>query len=131
MNKIEAKVIKIKKEKNAALIKLKYKENIFSAFILNFDDKISIGMKCNILFKENEVMICDKEYKKISARNLFNAKIKNIEEDNIFARILFDFNDITISSLITREAKEALNLEIGAIFGFFIKSNELTLEYLD
>lgn len=131
MNKVKATIINIQKEQNAALVKLESKKNIFSALMLDFDDKLSIGTICNILFKESEIMICHKDYKYISTRNKFVSKIKHIEEDSIFARIFFDFDGIEISSLITKEAKNELGLEINKEFMWFIKSNELMLEFIE
>lgn len=131
MNKIEAEIVDIKREKDVASIKLSDKyENIFSVLMLDFNNQdIDIGLKCNIIFKESEVMIAHKSSAKISARNKFISKVASIEEDSIFARIIFDFNDLRIQSLITKEAKEELNIHSGDDFIWFVKSNELMLQF--
>ncbi|WP_181881530.1 molybdopterin-binding protein [Helicobacter sp. MIT 99-5507] len=131
MNTIPAKIINIKKENNVAFVKLqdKYK-NIFSVLMLDFDKQnIDIGLECNIIFKESEVMVAHTQSVNLSARNKFEGKVLNIEEDSIFARISFDFYGMTINSLITQEAKKELNINIGDSFIWFIKSNELMLQY--
>lgn len=131
MNTIPAKIINIKKENNVAFVKLQDKyENIFSVLMLDFDKQnIDIGLECNIIFKESEVMVAHTQSINLSARNKFEGKVLNIEEDSIFARISFDFYGMTINSLITQEAKKELNINIGDSFIWFIKSNELMLQY--
>ena len=129
MNKIYAEIINIKKENNIAFIKLKDKhENIFSVLMLDFGNQdIQTGLKCNIIFKESEVMLAHTPY--ISARNKFKSKIINIEEDSVFARVVFDFYGENIQSLITKEAKDELNIKIDDTCIWFIKSNELMLQF--
>lgn len=131
MNKIQAKIINIKKESNAALVKLQDKhDNIFSVLMLDFDNNdINIGLVCDIIFKESEVMVAHTQSVNLSARNKFEGKVQNIEEDSIFARISFDFYGTNINSLITKEARKDLNINIGDTFIWFVKSNELMLQY--
>ena len=131
MNKIQAKIINIKKESNAALVKLQDKhDNIFSVLMLDFDNNnINIGLVCDIIFKESEVMVAHTQSVNLSARNKFEGKVQNIEEDSIFARISFDFYGTNINSLIIKEARKDLNINVGDTFIWFVKSNELMLQY--
>ena len=131
MNKIQATIINIKKESNAALVKLQDKhDNIFSVLMLDFDNNdINIGLVCDIIFKESEVMVAHTQSVNLSARNKFEGKVQNIEEDSIFARISFDFYGTNINSLITKEARKDLNINVGDTFIWFVKSNELILQY--
>ena len=131
MNKIQATIINIKKESNAALVKLQDKhDNIFSVLMLDFDNNdINIGLVCDIIFKESEVMVAHTQSVNFSARKKFEGKVQNIEEDSIFARISFDFYGTNINSLITKEARKDLNINVGDTFIWFVKSNELILQY--
>lgn len=148
MNKIEAKIANITKSGSVALVKLEslldLRESnsrdlganldssanhaIFTALVLDFSDNLALGAKCSAIFKESEVMIALKD-SRVSARNCFQARIANIECDEIFARIFLDFCAQTITSLITKEAKDALNLNIGDEILWFVKSNEVALEF--
>ncbi|RDU63930.1 molybdopterin-binding protein [Helicobacter sp. MIT 14-3879] len=135
MNTIQAKIISIKRNKDIALIKLEVLDsnNIFSALILDFNTKDTSFINneiYNVVFKESEVMLCHKDYALISARNKFNSIVIKIEEDDIFARIYFKFEKYTITSLITKEAKDSLNVKINEEFGWFVKSNEVMLSKL-
>ncbi|RAX52255.1 hypothetical protein CCY99_07640 [Helicobacter sp. 16-1353] len=131
MNSIRGVIESVKISNNVALLKVANTENkaqIFSVLMLDFDERFKIGMSVNLLFKESEVMVCARECEKISARNRFISTIQNIEFDEIFARIYFEFGKYTITSLITKEASEYLGLEVGEEFAWFVKSNEVMLE---
>ncbi len=132
MNKIKAEVKNIQKSGEVALIKLESmadRSHIFSSVILNYNNRVVENLQCNVIFKENDVMICDKNYTHISARNRFISIIKDIEIDSIFARIYFSFEDTIITSLITKDAAQALGLIKGKTFGWFVKSNNIMLEF--
>lgn len=129
MNRLKAEITKVQKNGSVAFVKLDAKGGEFSALVLDFSAQIKEGAKCHLLFKENEVMVCDKSCAKLSARNKFVSKITSIEEDAIFARVEFDFEGKTITSLITKEAKNDLSLKVGAEFMWFVKSNEVMLEF--
>lgn len=129
MNRLNANIKQIQKEGDVAYIKLDSSGYIFSALILDFNNDIAINMPCDVLFKESEVMIADKAYTNISARNNFISPIIEISQDNIFARVAFSFNNTTIYSLITKEAKDKLGLAVGKEFRWFVKSNEVVLDF--
>lgn len=130
MNRLSAIIKEIRKENNVAYVKLDSNGYIFSSLMLNFNNRLEINTPCNILFKESEVMIAHKTCTKLSARNHFISPITQISQDNIFARVTFGFNNTTINSLITKEAKEELRLELGGEFMWFVKSNEIVLEFM-
>lgn len=134
VNKIKVKIANIVKSASVALVKLNAVESSaqLTALVLDFcgdnvASNLKIGTECNAIFKESEVMIallnsC------VSARNCFKARITNIECDEIFARIFLDFESLT--ALITKEACDALNLKIGKEILWFVKSNEVALEFV-
>ncbi|MGX3011974.1 TOBE domain-containing protein [Helicobacter sp. 23-1044] len=156
MNRIRAKITKITKSGAVALVKfesLKSSANpngdlanqtranpanknaestanpaIFSAVLLDFADNLAQGNECNVIFKESEVMIAALD-SRVSARNCFLSRIVKIECDEIFARIFLDFDGIQITALITKEASLELNLKVGEIVLWFVKSNEVMVEF--
>ena len=107
---------------------LKDSDAKLTALVLDFNDNLSLGAECNAIFKESEVMIALLD-SRISARNCFGARITEIECDEIFSRIFLDFEGQNITALITKEACEALNLKVGDEVLWFVKSNEVALEF--
>lgn len=132
MNKIPATIKHIYSQQNVAFIKLEscgvYKQEL-NALLLDFDKRMQIGLKCNAVFKESEVLVSRSPL--LSARNQIIASIDNIKQDEIFARIFFGKNlfGFSLTSLITKEARESLGLKIGEEVIFCIKSNEIMLEF--
>ena len=100
----------------------------FFAVVL-YSDALSwmqTGQSANIIFKEMEVMIATLS-SKISARNAFVSRIKEIETGELFANVIFDFEGKEISSVITRHSCEELGCSEGSEFIWFVKSNEVTI----
>lgn len=137
MNKIRAKIANVLKSGSVALVKLNAVESSaqLSALVLDFQSdnvaqnqmpNLKIGAECNAIFKESEVMIALLD-SRVSARNCFKARIVKIECDEIFARIFLDFESLT--ALITKEACDALNLKVGKEILWFVKSNEVMIEF--
>ena len=126
VNKIRVKIANIAKSGSVALVKLDSLESSaqLTALVLDFNDNLALGAECNAIFKESEVMIALLN-SRVSARNCFKARIANIECDEIFARIFFE----SLTALITKEACDALNLKIGDEILWFVKSNEVALEF--
>lgn len=145
MNKIRAKIANVLKRGNVALVKLNaldssaeltalvldfqsdnVAQNLATNQAQNFTQNLKIGAECNAIFKESEVMIA-LQNSRVSARNCFNARIVKIECDEIFARIYLDFELLT--ALITKDACDALNLKVGNEILWFVKSNEVMIEF--
>lgn len=126
VNKIRVKIANITKSGSVALVKLDSLESSaqLTALVLDFSDNLVLGAECNAIFKESEVMIALLD-SCVSARNCFKARIAKIECDEIFARIFFE----SLTALITKEACDALNLKIGDEILWFVKSNEVALEF--
>ena len=133
MNRIRAKIIKITKSGAVALVKFESHKSsanpaIFSAIMLDFAENLKLGRECNVIFKESEVMIASAD-SRISARNRFLSRIDKIQCDEIFARIFLDFEGTQITALITKEASLELNLREGEIVLWFVKANEVMVEF--
>lgn len=131
MNEIPCVIKEIIEDGGIAFVSLlsSKKGHILKAMLLVGGDKLKVGKKINAVFKESEVMICDKDYYKISARNRFISPVLSVEYTQAIARVKFEFENSEISSLISREAYNELGIEIGKEFGWFVKSSEVMLEY--
>lgn len=128
MNKIQCTIIDIISDHQITLVSMQSKEHIFSAMLL--DHHLEIGMKVNVLFKESEVMICDSSYSKISARNRFVSRVLSVHKNRIIARVVFEFEGGIISSLVSAIAIDELMIAEGLMFGWFVKSSEVMIEYV-
>lgn len=128
MNKILCTITDIVSDEQIALVSMCSKEHIFTAMLLGHH--LEIGMEVNVLFKETEVMICDSSYSKISARNRFVSKVLSVHKTKTISRVVFEFEGGVISSLVSTPALEELMIAEGLVFGWFVKSSEVMIEYV-
>jgi molybdopterin-binding protein len=126
MNQLRGTIKNIKSIEGISHIFIEVGDKILSSLILSSDEEYQKDGKVNLLFKETEVMIATKE-SIVSARNSFISPITFINIGEILAEVQFDFDGITITSIITRGALYDLKCNVGDEFRWFIKSNEVTI----
>ena len=127
MNILSGKINYIKNIESITHIYAKANGKNFSVLLLGSENDYKIDESVNIIFKETEVMIATIE-SIVSARNSFISTITDINTGEILAEIKFDFNGITITSIVTTSALYDLKCEVGKEFRWFIKSNEVVLQ---
>ncbi len=129
MNILEGKIVSLKKVDDFLSINVEANGKIFSAVVLDSEalSWAKSGERANIIFKEMEVMIATQS-SRVSARNAFVSKIKEIETGELFANVVFDFDGEEISSVITKHSCEELGCAEGGEFIWFVKSNEVTIQ---
>ncbi len=129
MNILEGKIVSIEKVDEFLSLNILVGDKNFFAVVL-YSDTLSwmqTGQRANLIFKEMEVMIATLS-SKISARNAFVSKIKEIEMGELFANVIFDFEGKEISSVITKHSCKELGCREGSEFIWFVKSNEVTIQ---
>ncbi|MFA5455411.1 MAG: hypothetical protein WC272_08845 [Sulfurimonas sp.] len=129
MNILEGKIVSIKKVDEFVSLNIEVKDKIFSAVVLDSDTLswMQTGQSANIIFKEMEVMIATVS-SRVSARNAFVSKIKEVETGALFANVVFDFDGEEISSIITKQSCQELGCVEDGEFIWFVKSNEVTIQ---
>lgn len=129
MNKLYAMLDSYEIEGELCRVTLYANEQKFYALLLDIDSfgDFKIGDKFSLLFKESEVFVATKD-SSVSASNSFVSTIKDIKHGKILSEISFDYNSITIVSLITKNSADRLGLEIGKEFLWFVKANEITIQ---
>ncbi|MDQ1339862.1 MAG: hypothetical protein QG567_1018 [Campylobacterota bacterium] len=129
MNILNGKIISIEKVNEFLSLNILVGDKNFFAVVL-YSDTLSwmqTGRSANLIFKEMEVMIATVS-SKISARNAFVSKIKEVEVGKLFANVIFDFDGKEISSVIKKKSCEELGCNEGGEFIWFVKSNEVTIQ---
>lgn len=65
---------------------------------------------------------------KISARNRLKGKVVSIEKDGLMAKVKVEISvPISVTSIITKDATEDLNLKVGDQVEAIIKSTEVMI----
>lgn len=64
---------------------------------------------------------------KTSARNLITGKIIRVETDKIMAKVVVEIQPATITSVITKESVEDLDLKVGDTVKVMVKSTSVMI----
>ena len=127
MNQLLAEITDIKTSDDLALVKMICEDEIFSSLIISRDDSIAIGKKIWMSFKETEVMLRENTGEGISIKNRFKSTIKSLQKGKILCEVILNYKGHSITSIITTESCETLNLFIGKEVEALVKTNDLML----
>jgi molybdate transport system regulatory protein len=102
----------------------------FSAILINSGSQVSsysIGQEVNIVFKETEVSLAKNLSGKISLRNRIQCIVQQIERGEILSKITLQFQNQTITSIITTRSVDAMQINVNEHIEAMIKANEIQL----
>ncbi|MEM4525760.1 MAG: TOBE domain-containing protein [Methanothermobacter sp.] len=91
------------------IIEIKVGKNIIKAPL---KERFEKGETVILLIHPEDILLMDKKYK-ISARNLLKARIKSIKPSYNILKVKLKMDNIELTSYITRQARDAMKLEIG------------------
>jgi molybdopterin-binding protein len=129
MNKILATIEEIKSKDSISIIKLKSDLGIFYTAILESPDSFTTlkkGKKVFFLFKETDAFLHKEKLLKI---NTIKGKIKNIQEGELFIRLILQAKDYEISMLFTKIELDMLKINLNDAIYIFVKPTQIMLEY--
>ncbi|ASM39734.1 TOBE domain-containing protein [Campylobacter sp. RM12327] len=130
-NQIQAKITDIKTGSINSLITAKTSCNkIFKATITAESEKnldLKVGKEAYFIFKAINVIISKDNSLKFSAANQIIGKVKDIELGSVMSKIIIDSNGLEISSVITKESTQSLNLKQGDTVTAMIKATNIVV----
>lgn len=126
MNKLTATISSIATQEQISIIKSKIGSHTLSAMLLDIPPELSAGDNIALFFKENEVML-GSVTSKVSARNAFVSTIKEVEIGKLLCSVSVEFEGFVVTSIITKESYEELELSVGKEVLWFVKSNEVSI----
>lgn len=88
---------------------------------------LKIGNTITAVFKETEVIIGKGNTDNISLRNKFKGTIAILENKELLSKLTINTSVGKICSIITSNAVNQLNLEVGSEVTAMIKTNEIML----
>lgn len=130
MNKLNGTIQSIQSSNMMSLISIKSNEDIFSAIILEGTDEQLNYKKLDdvfIVFKETEVGIAKNLSGQISFRNRFKAYISNIEKGKLLTKIILNYKNKLITSIISTQSANDMQLQIDDNVEWLVKTNEVSL----
>lgn len=130
MNKLKGKIISIQCSKMMSLITVDVNGHAFSAIILegkNGQIYYKAGDALHLIFKETEVSIAKNLSGQISFRNRFPGVITNIDRGKVLTKVILDYNNNTIESIISTASADEMTLQKNDYVEWLVKTNEISL----
>jgi molybdate transport system regulatory protein len=130
MNVLPGSIQEIRTEGHLSLIKIKIDNDLFSSIVIDTPQTaahLMIDAPINMLFKENEVVIAKVFAGQISLQNRFTCTIRSIEKGKLLSKLVLNYHQHTITSLITTNAVEQLQCVVGDEITAMVKTNEISL----
>ena len=128
MNALLGEITGFDETNELSLVRVRTAVGDFSVLMLNFSHSLNAqkGTKVELLFKENELILAQKNAK-ISADNAFLGKITGIERGKMLWQV---FLKQDLSTIITAQAGEALNLSLNDEVSCFVKADNIIIRVL-
>ena len=130
MNRLKGKIELIKSHDEMLLIELNVQHIKIIAIIIGSPNDYSyleIGNEITILFKETEIAISTNKTLDISIQNKLTCTVSSILKGKLLSQINLNFIDFTLTSIITTESIQNLNLKPQDTVTALIKPNEIIL----
>ncbi|MCH8331856.1 MAG: TOBE domain-containing protein [Bacteroidetes bacterium] len=130
MNTLQGKITAVKTHGNLSLVNILVGEVRISSIIIETPDSVGYlreGHDINVLFKETEVIISIDDEPRVSLRNRFPSTILRINKGVLLSELTLQTEGTEISSIITTNAVEQLDLKEGDKVLALIKTNEIML----
>lgn len=130
MNILKGKIESINVNGGLSIVRVKVGDLSFSSIVIDTpetDPFLKINNDIKIIFKENEVIIGIGAMKGISLRNKIPGTIKSIDSDKLLSKIVVESGVGDITSIITTNAVEQLQIKVGSQVTAMIKTNEIML----
>ena len=119
-------------EGQLSIVKIMIGNDVFSSIIIDAPKTAKYlidGTPVNLVFKENEVVVAKEFTGCISMQNRFNCTVLSLEMGKLLCKVVLNYNNHTIVSLITANAAAQLELSTGDTVTAMVKTNEISLAH--
>lgn len=123
MNRILAKVVKI--QENGALHKVNFNSKAGNLSLVSLDLNLKIDQEVTLGFKSSAVAIGKLNDDMLSYSNQIKVKIKSIEKGQILTKVVASANQELITSIITTDSANRLDLKVEENAVFLIKATDV------
>ncbi|NNF21911.1 MAG: TOBE domain-containing protein [Saprospiraceae bacterium] len=130
MNTLNGIVESVTVKKSLSLVKVKAGPFLLTTIVIDTPDSspyLKSGNPVHVIFKETEVIIGKGNNHQISLQNKIKGTIETIESGELLSKVSLDTEVGKIVSVITTNAVNQLQLEIGAEVTAMVKTNEVML----
>ena len=128
MNRLKGHITDLETHNQLSLVKVDVNDLLLTSIILSdgaYNPKV--GETTEVLFKETEVTLGLDQELAISQQNQITGVISALEKGKLLARVSINSVCGPINAIVTANAIEQLQLEVGSRVKALIKTNELML----
>lgn len=130
MNKLKGIISEIQSDNGISLITIETSGTNISAIMVEADNASSFlkpGDNMLVTFKETAMSIGKNISGEFSIRNRFEGEIAHIEKSRLLAKIILNFNQTQLVSVITTASAENLALHVGDYVTGLVKTTDIVL----
>lgn len=130
MNSLLGNITEINSEGSLSLVKVLIQNCIITTIVIDTQETstyLETGNNVKILFKETEVVLAKAFSGIISLQNKLDCNVNSFEKGNLLCKIILDFQNTKIVSVITRNAFDQLNIQENDTITAMVKTNEISL----
>ena len=130
MNELSGRITSVESSEDMSIVEVDVSGDRFCTIILETPATASylkIGTEITLLFKETEVSIAKSLSGFISLRNRIPSQVKRIEKSPLLSKVVLNYKDREIVSIITTSSVKRLDLKEGDFVEWLVKTNEISL----
>lgn len=130
MNSLLGNITEITTEGSLSLVKIQVQQTVFTSIVIDTPETASYlktGSTIKLLFKETEVILAKKITGIISLQNKIDCTVDSFEKGALLCKIVLNFETAKITSVITRNAFDQLEIQENDEITAMIKTNEISL----
>lgn len=127
MNKLEAQVNKIDSLENLTIVQFNFKDIELSMMSLGLSN-IAVGTKVILSINASHIAIAKDLRGDISLSNRLDCVIKKLDKGELLSSLTLDFKGISLTSIITTNSVNRMNLKENDQITALIKASELSIQ---
>ncbi|WP_348799990.1 TOBE domain-containing protein [Flavobacterium adhaerens] len=132
MNSLLGNITEINTDGSLSLVKIKVQNTVITSIVIDTPETsnyLKKGNNIKVLFKETEVILVKDFNGTISLQNKIDCRVHSFEKGKLLCKIVLSFDDHKITSVITRNAFDQLQIQENEAITAMIKTNEISLSH--
>lgn len=132
MNTLEGTIRSIDSSQHASLVEVYVGEDSFSVLLLETPESagsLREGVSVTLVFKEFEVIIGKGVKGHLGLINQWPAVVRSIQIGAILSEVKMVYKDKELMAIVPTKAVEGLKLQEGETIDWFVKVNEISLQW--
>ena len=131
MNILEGTIKSVESAERSSIVEVDVKGDSLFVILLETQKttgRLQVGRQVSLLFKETEVVV-GKEPARSSLLNRLAAKISSLHQGTILSEVEMDYKGESVTAIIPSRSVKELDLKAKDSVFWYVKINEVTLQW--